>query len=66
MADEARPRVPEKEIGPDPIEEAAAEGRIDGSNPGHIRNPLDQIHPAEHAQAGSKEPDERKAQDGQG
>lgn len=39
---DAEPHRPDLPLDPDPIEEAAAEGHIDGSDPAHVENPLDQ------------------------
>jgi len=39
---DAEPHRPDLPRDPDPVEEAAEEGHIDGSDPGHVENPLDQ------------------------
>jgi hypothetical protein len=39
---DAEPHRPDLPRDPDPVEEAAEEGHVDGSNPAHVENPLDQ------------------------
>ena len=39
---DAEQHRPDRPRDPDPVEEAAEEGRIDGSDPSRVTNPLDQ------------------------